>query len=112
MNAYVLRFASGKSRSHVRFHEVLETKYIFDKNKFVSECVVDCIETLTATYKQTPSLLGTSGNRTIDSGHVPSLAKAHSSMSRKGMMDIPLADNDCVDENSAIVGNSMPSSSP
>ena len=96
----------------MRFHEVLETKYIFDKNKFVSECAVDYIETSTTTYKHTPSLLGTSGIRTIDSGHLPLLAKAHSSMSQKGMMDIPLADNDFVDENSAIVGNSMPSSSP
>ena len=46
INPYVLRFASGKARSTVSFRNVLETRYIFDKEKLVTEYIVDCIDEL------------------------------------------------------------------
>ena len=41
INPYVKRFVSGKARSNVRFREVLEQNFIFDKEKMVTEYVVD-----------------------------------------------------------------------
>ena len=46
INPYILRFASGKARSTVSFRNVLETRYIFDKEKLVTEYIVDCIDEL------------------------------------------------------------------
>jgi hypothetical protein len=49
MNPYVKRFASGKVRSNVRFRCALETKFIFDKEKLVTDYIIDDIDNLVST---------------------------------------------------------------
>jgi len=46
LNPYVRRFASGKPRMRVRFKEDLEQNFIFDKEKLVTEYIVDDIDDL------------------------------------------------------------------
>ncbi len=67
INPYVLRFASGKARSTVSFRDVLETKYIFDKEKLVTEYIVDCIDELALTPR----------HNTIDTGDKSSSHDKH-----------------------------------
>ena len=107
MNAYVNRFASGKSRSCVQFRDVLDTKYIFDKEKPPTQYLVDNIDLLLELSK--PSL-PPQNIRKIKNQKSKKTPPTVKTQSREEMIDIalsPLSDNDYADENSGIVGNSI-----
>ena len=102
INPYIHRFASGKTRSNVRFRDVLETKYIFDKEKHVTDYIVDCIDKL-AIIPTTSSSSQDTNNKSINDF----------STSSKVFNDNTLSDNDYViDENSDIAGNSVATRGP
>lgn len=102
MNPYVNRFASGKTRSHVQFRDILETKYIFDKEKLPTQYVVDNIDWLK--ISSSPRENRNRSNRKFTS-------PPPKSKTSKERVDVPLSDNDYTDENSGVVGNSMPNGS-
>ena len=107
MNAYVNRFASGKPRSRVQFRDVLETKYIFDKEKLPTQYFVDNIDLLIELSK--PSL-PRENIRKIKARKSKKTPPPVKTRSREEMIDIslsPLSDNDYADENSGIVGNAI-----
>ena len=119
-NPYVKRFASGKARSNVRFRDVLETKYIFDKEKMVTEYIVDDIDILiplafgdetdivSQKWESASSSLSSRADNNNKKNDKPAAAtKAHMLWpEEEGFVDVPLPMTRC-DENSGIHGNSM-----
>lgn len=97
MNPYVKRFASGKTRSHVHFRDILETKYVFDKEKPSTQYVVDNIDLLVSSPSQRENRKRS--NRRFTSPPVKSKPNTE-------LVDVPLSDNDYVDENAGDAGNS------
>lgn len=101
------------------FRDVLETKYIFDKEKLVTEYIVDCIDELALA----PRLIDDSPHESSprDKYSIPTdnnakdellLMEARYSLAPKKLFESPFADNDYensiseIDENSGIAGNS------
>ncbi len=108
MNAYVNRFASGKTRSRIQFRDVMETKYIFEKEKPPTEYVVDNIDSLIAASKPSSTQRNQRKITNRKSKNTPPPVKTQ--LRKEEMVDIPLSplsDNDYADENSGIVGNSI-----
>jgi len=115
-NPYIKRFVSGKARSNVRFRDVLETNYIFDKEKLVTEYIIDGIDIqippaygketgiVSKNWRSASSSISSRAyNKYKNKNDKPSAA---STKSHKSFVDVPLTTTRC-DENSGIHGNSM-----
>lgn len=117
LNPYVKRFASGKSRVNLRFGDVLVKNYIFDKEKLVTEYIVDDIDNLITSkcdnekenIPQTGESLSPKKEQTGESLSTKREDNDVAAPTRNNsFVDVSLSDKvETRDENSGIHGNTM-----